>query len=68
MLFNILPSMYSSLLPPHNDGVLDEMAKSGTFPSLDGLIPAIGYTILFGVLRIVLTHIAFKVLNCSTVH
>jgi hypothetical protein len=58
----IPPSSYSWILPVHFDlKEIDAMALVGTFPSITGLLPAIAYAIIFGVLRLIFQTILFRV-------
>ncbi len=59
---SIPPSSYAWLLPVHVDlAIVDKLALDGSFPSIGGLWPAIVYAILFGVIRLILQSILFRV-------
>ncbi len=58
----IPPSSYSWILPVHYDlKEVDAMALAGTFPSIFGLLPAIAYAIIFGLIRLIFQTILFRV-------
>lgn len=58
---NLPPSAYAWLLPSHDPGHLQRLVDEDKFPSSRGLLPALGYCIFFGVARVVLTALVFKV-------
>lgn len=66
---NILPSSYAwLLLPPKADTkLIDDLASKGLFPALADLYPAIGFAILFSVVRVVLTPLVFKVCHINII-
>ena len=58
----IPPSTYSWMLPTHVDlAIIDKMASEGTFPTINGLWPALMYGALFGIIRMILQQILFSV-------
>jgi hypothetical protein len=57
----ISPSSYKWLIPPIEDKNLDILVSKDLYPVIEGLLPAVGYAILFGVMRVILTSVLFKV-------
>lgn len=56
------PSTYSWLFPPKLDfSEINKRAENGDFPSIQGLAPAIMFSLLFGVMRKLLHHTFFEV-------
>jgi hypothetical protein len=60
--FNVPPSLYGWLIPNADLAVVDALATEGTFPSLDGLLPAVSCAIVLGVLRSILQRHLFRVI------
>jgi hypothetical protein len=58
---SIRPDKYGWLLPPHDINVVNGLIDEGKFNSVAGLLPALGYCALFGVARVILTAVLFKV-------
>ena len=65
-LADVKPSAYSWVFPnelQNGQGIsyIDKQASLGTFPTLVSLAPALVYALMFGVVRMVLHHLLFKV-------
>ena len=65
-LADVKPSAYSWVFPnelANGQGVsyIDKQAALGSFPTLISLGPALVYALMFGVIRMVLHHLVFKV-------
>ena len=52
---------YDFLIPPFDRKDLADMMGKNLFPTVEGLYPALGYAIFFGIARIILTHFVFQV-------
>lgn len=51
---------YDFLIPPFDRKDLADMMEKNLFPTVEGLYPALGYAIFFGIARIILTHFVFQ--------
>jgi hypothetical protein len=56
------PSSYSFLFPPAlNSQEMDQMIANGVFPTIEGLAPAVTYSILLSAARFILQYLIFQV-------
>ena len=65
----IPPSSYGWIFPAMMDfQQIDQSALLGEFPSIQGLAPAIFFSLLFGAIRLLLHHTAFEVRTYTILH
>lgn len=58
----LTPSSYSFMFPPDlKPEKIQEMVDIGVFPTLERLAPALTYTVLLSLIRVILQYIVIKV-------